>query len=624
MSTSLPVTPQKPRVPQTVSAPRRNVAGQLLKKTGLIKGSGEDVAMRDTSTSKPTHRSQRTRATQQAKALEAVKSKAASVAAQRAATHSRADTPPESRLPIRSRIPKKTATNAETSVISVWKSVLNKRYNAQARYLNLDNLTTDPELTKSGIAFNKGRESKELHVILKIASQFQPPPITISLANNGLDGSHCFATLHRWLPDIVNLSLTGNKVRSYKDMEIFGGPKWVLKKLRELILLENPLREVAVADGKIEEYRNEVTRKFPSLEILDNVPVPHISFGVAPSAPHVPLVPTAASTFPVPMGPNAIAPEIQAFTFTFLERFFAAFDTNRPSLHSVYTAISTFSFSYDSTIPPQSRQRGFLYKMPNQRKLDWKAWHSAGSRNLMKTHNSLQDARDKLYTGADDIMVGLSLLPSTKHVVTEGEKFIVDASQMDLGAGPQLFINIHGEFVEEPGNIDGIRSFDRALILAPSPEGSYAKQNGWDAMILSDQLNIRQYSSHDSWTAGPMLTQAQEVELIASAPPGPPPPVQVTGDIPGIASVVTPIPGSVPAQAGPAQAAESVHPLLADLADSQRASMIQLQAQTGLNFQYTMMCLDANGWDYAQALANYEELKNSTPPMLPPEAYIQS
>jgi hypothetical protein len=86
--------------------------------------------------------------------------------------------------------------------------------------------------------------------------------------------------------------------------------------------------------------------------------------------------------------------------------------------------------------------------MPNQRKLDWKAWHSAGSRNLMKTHNSLQDARDKLYTGTDDIMVGLSLLPSTKHVVSEGEKFIVDASQMDLGAGPQLFINIHGEFVE--------------------------------------------------------------------------------------------------------------------------------------------------------------------------------
>jgi hypothetical protein len=108
----------------------------------------------------------------------------------------------------------------------------------------------------------------------------------------------------------------------------------------------------------------------------------------------------------------------------------------------------------------------------------------------MKTHNSLMDARDKLYTGADDIMVGLSVLPPTKHVVEEGDKFVVDAMQMDLGAGPQLFINIHGEFVEgghdswlpvqstnigwtvEPDTVNGIRSFDRALVLAPAPDGS--------------------------------------------------------------------------------------------------------------------------------------------------------
>lgn len=116
----------------------------------------------------------------------------------------------------------------------------------------------DPDLKKNGIIFNKGRESKEMHVIMKIASQFQPPVSTISLANNGLDGSHCFAALNRYLPDIVNISLTGNRVRSYKDMEIFGGSKWILKKLRELILLENPLREIAVANGKEEEYRKSV------------------------------------------------------------------------------------------------------------------------------------------------------------------------------------------------------------------------------------------------------------------------------------------------------------------------------------------------------------------------------
>lgn len=129
--------------------------------------------------------------------------------------------------------------------------------------------------------------------------------------------------------------------------------------------------------------------------------------------------------------------------------FLAAFDTNRQALHPAYTPVSTLSFAYDSTIPPQSRSRGVLHKLPNQKNLDWKLWHNAGSRNLMKsTGATIEDIRDKLFTGADDIMVGLSIMPATRHDVSEGEKFMVDAWQMDLGSGPQLFITIHGEFVE--------------------------------------------------------------------------------------------------------------------------------------------------------------------------------
>lgn len=94
---------------------------------------------------------------------------------------------------------------------------------------------------------------------MKIASHFQPVPVTLSMANNSLDGSHVFAAIARYLPNVVNLSLTGNKIRSMKDMEIFGGSKWILKKLRELILLDTPLREVAVADGKFEYYRKSVS-----------------------------------------------------------------------------------------------------------------------------------------------------------------------------------------------------------------------------------------------------------------------------------------------------------------------------------------------------------------------------
>lgn len=36
-----------------------------------------------------------------------------------------------------------------------------------------------------------------------------------------------------------------------------------------------------------------------------------------------------------------------------------------------------------------------------------------------------------------------------------------------------------------------------------------AKLNGWDVVILSDQLTIRAYSSPEAWKAGDLLVQAQ-------------------------------------------------------------------------------------------------------------------
>lgn len=75
--------------------------------------------------------------------------------------------------------------------------------------------------------------------------------------------------------------------------------------------------------------------------------------------------------------------------------------------------------------------------------------------------------------------------------------------------------------------VGGVRSFDRSFVLVPAPEGSRwvrpfgnrrtlitvmrqirAKANGWDVEILSDQLVIRGFSSHEAWSPGPLLVQA--------------------------------------------------------------------------------------------------------------------
>jgi nuclear RNA export factor len=90
--------------------------------------------------------------------------------------------------------------------------------------------------------------------------------------------------------------------------------------------------------------------------------------------------------------------------------------------------------------------------------------------------------------------------------------------------------------VTEP--VGGVRSFDRSFVLVPAPEGSRwvrlfgnwrtliivilqirAKADGWDVEILSDQLVIRGYSSHEAWSPGPILVQALAQVATSSSQP---------------------------------------------------------------------------------------------------------
>ena len=86
--------------------------------------------------------------------------------------------------------------------------------------------------------------------------------------------------------------------------------------------------------------------------------------------------------------------------------------------------------------------------------------------------------------------------------------------------------------------VGGVRSFDRSFVLVPAPEGSRwvrlfgnwrtlitvirqirAKADGWDVEILSDQLVIRGYSSHEAWSPGPLLVQAPVQAAPSSSQP---------------------------------------------------------------------------------------------------------
>ena len=97
--------------------------------------------------------------------------------------------------------------------------------------------------------------NKEWAVIIKLASQLKPPVETISLAHNKIASGLQLVSLPHYVPDLKNLSLQGNQIRQWKDMDAIAGKSKKLSQLRELVFLENPLREFEIGKNGVEKYR---------------------------------------------------------------------------------------------------------------------------------------------------------------------------------------------------------------------------------------------------------------------------------------------------------------------------------------------------------------------------------
>jgi hypothetical protein len=91
-------------------------------------------------------------------------------------------------------------------------------------------------------------DQREFSAILRVAAQLQPPVLSLSANSNRLTATS-ITFIHRHLPNIVNLSLVGNKISSLDALSTLH-----FKNLRELILKGNPVRENAIANGQAEKY----------------------------------------------------------------------------------------------------------------------------------------------------------------------------------------------------------------------------------------------------------------------------------------------------------------------------------------------------------------------------------
>ncbi|KII89808.1 hypothetical protein PLICRDRAFT_39982 [Plicaturopsis crispa FD-325 SS-3] len=479
----------------------------------------------------------------------------------------------------------------QTKVIKVWEEFVTRRYNPQSRFLNLEHMADDDTLKKSRVIIPgaQGSSYREAAVIFKHASKLQPPVQTLSLANNNFTQGTTLSYLAHYLPDLENLSLQNNQLKTWRDIDLICGRKGKLSKLRELVLVGNPIRDIEYNNNRADEYKSNVARRLPALEMLDSEAIASISFDAphaSTSATPAPQLP-AATSFPCDMQPSFITGVEGSIVSNFLMRFFPTFDSQRAALGDAYHPQATFSFSANTAIPARARIHGFHHSkdMPNQKNLEWTPWLSGGhggSRNLGRMGGGVDKMIQSLHVGTDEVIKAMVALPRTIHDVAGApEKFCVDAWPVGVGESMNLFISVHGQFMEEPSR--GIRSFDRSFVLAPAPPGSRAQMNGWDVMILSDQWVVRAYSSHEAWQPGPMRVQAGES-----------------------------IPGSQIQPSPPAQLSlPEVQQALAAIPEPQRALVVAICQRTGLNVKFAVECLLGNEWDLERAVANFEQVKGT-------------
>ncbi|GAA6004334.1 hypothetical protein JCM10207_000673 [Rhodosporidiobolus poonsookiae] len=531
-----------------------------------------------------------------------------------------------------------------SAIIDALRLFLVSRYSQQDRMLNLENMNEDPVLKEHKIIppGTQGAATNLAGAIWKLAREMCPDVISLSLANNNLSSLLPLSPflLTSSLPNIENVSFANNNISHFRDMDPFSplvGKERKDRKpkgwgnLKELVLKGNP---ILGSGGTPETYQREMARRFSTLRTLDQQPLdPNIAFSVAQKAATDASTPGLSSrvksekakqakreqvVFPLPLqGGFFESDQTRDFVGQFFLKFFAAFDTDRPSLLPAYAPVCSFSLFADTAHPARARARKIGgngdKRFPNQHKLDWKSYLTpTGSRNLDRVKNpEKRVATLKLSPSA--IISDIVALPKTQHPLDQSDKFVWDCWTMPNFLAPTqpggepgtvIYASVHGEFTEFPSK--GIRSFDRTFVLAPATPGSPAEAAGWPCIILSDMLTIRGYS--DLAFSKPKPPPQPAAPAAAAAPaavPGAAIPVAVAG----APVVAVPPPAGAPVQ----ERAEGI-------TDEQQSLVLQLQQVTRLNYTFAHMCLAQNGWDPHQALAQFQTLQAQG--SIPAEAFV--
>ncbi|KAG9324434.1 hypothetical protein KVV02_004454 [Mortierella alpina] len=185
-------------------------------------------------------------------------------------------------------------------------------------FLNLQSMAQSEILRGANIIApgQKAGHSDVAAVIMKVAAELFPEIHTISFASNNLRSVKPIEALSEYFPYLLNLSLRCNEIASNRDLEGLSGNR--LPNLKELVLLDNPIRERDVTKNNDDiSYRSEIAKLFPSIQMLDLAPVSRINFGL-----DVTKIVSPSTLLKLPVRGNFFdKPETEGTVIAFLTRY---------------------------------------------------------------------------------------------------------------------------------------------------------------------------------------------------------------------------------------------------------------------------------------------------------------
>lgn len=458
-----------------------------------------------------------------------------------------------------------TVRSSQTlNTIEILKGFLHRRYNAQMKMLDLGNLASDPELQAQGAFASITTQSKMFPALMKLASQQNFVVESINLADNQLEDLSAVTSLAQTYPQLLNLSLSNNRITKLRSLETW---KNKFKSLRELIMANNPVTSDPL-------YKDEVSKTFPRLIILDGVVIRDEA-----KLKQIYELPVLRKHF---FFEDA---EIQQLSTQFIANFLQFWDTDRSQLMPLYTSDSQFSLSADSSAPNDAQAQDVSFGI-----------YIPLSRNIARV-SSQRSREQRLGKGQEQIYKLFQQLPKSKHKLeTDPNSYSVEAWRYAQING--FIVSLHGEFQEvgqpevNPDKNKNHRraggaastnrltpkSFDRVLSIVPG---------GNSLIIASDLLIVRPIANAKAWNETPEPPQAPQQVAQPTPPQG--------------------------------QQAQPPQQLPPNLSPEQGQIVEKLMMQTKLNPQFSLMLAEQSNWNFDVALRGFTDSQQAG--QIPPEAF---